>query len=940
MITLKAVGVNDPMKTRLNWNSARIEVWTATNGGTQVLSPTNYSPASSMPTQLWVKGVSVSATGPTKDASGNWTSCGPEHITLEAINNGDLPTTPGTYYDRIAFTVVNVDVDAFWPAIISTLGQAVTEAEEDDPMNLFLAVNDDDDNGDGVVDNEGVSASSIDAEDDEMAALIVRQFAPSGLTGTLTMEIPSGLRLFSAAGVPVSTPVTVDLSAPTGPLAGILTGDVKFFIEATATSSNAAVVLRFTPSVGSSITDAVHMTLTTTDVTGGFTRGSVQYAAATKHAGRWYAGGTLDSNHPLSVMVPVPPGLFGVTTAQLKYNLESGGTAKNAVLLNSAYFVTIANLWNAINNIIWPYWPPPPYTASYLANELSIQTGIPAYQLNLGFYFCTEGLETPGLYTLTFSKGSTTPFSKERLTIIKVDINGDYNRDANPVDHANETDAVTFDGPKGMVILANTDDDVADAIEQADCEDVVINGANDLPDIYTLKLEKLGIAAGDIPAGMTLEMSVEKPSVEASGAPAAKDRVRIFRSKAQDAQGVVGPDTLPDKVVFKKSPLSSDMDIDLLGGTGDLEMGIEGIEYGREVIVKLVLKLNGQELYNDSVRLLVSPFLALSNIDKVTKVYVAGRDDPYSWPDFYNSVAYALNGLVPIESYGPETFIQDFAEIGCSRSAPGQTVRKLCVMMGLQGGWFKDYIDANNGYFRTEYGNIGGNIETSPSLLNFDYGRLIVGQNLHLPAKEFLKAQKLQTENGNLIELPVAWLAVGHVDEVFTIVPAGSGFKVLVADLQLAINILRNNPGEETSAGFAPRADILAVYDDPGNALTLALITNKLAAVRSALSSGLGINEADFIKVPVPFTVHGGMLNPEAQCYLPNMINMLVVRNAGGQRKLAVPNPCFGPILQTLATDLSNIGYQQNEIKTVDTSGPHAGLGEAHCATNARREAP
>jgi hypothetical protein len=108
-ITLKAVGVNDPMKTRLNWNSTRLEVWTATNGGTQVLSPTLWDPASSMPTQLWVKGVSSSATGPTKDASGNWTNCGPETLCLEAINNGADPTTPGTYYDRVAFTVYQVD---------------------------------------------------------------------------------------------------------------------------------------------------------------------------------------------------------------------------------------------------------------------------------------------------------------------------------------------------------------------------------------------------------------------------------------------------------------------------------------------------------------------------------------------------------------------------------------------------------------------------------------------------------------------------------------------------------------------------------------------------------------------------------------------------------------------------------------------------------------
>lgn len=162
-------------------------------------------------------------------------------------------------------------------------------------------------------------------------------------------------------------------------------------------------------------------------------------------------------------------------------------------------------------------------------------------------------------------------------------------------------------------------------------------------DIYTLKLKKLGLTAGDIPSGMTLELSVENPSGEPSGAPAAKDRVRIFRAKTQNAQGVIGPDTLPDKVVFMKSPGSSDMDIDLLGGTGELEIGVEGIEYGREVIVKLVLKLNGQEFGCDSVRLLVAPFLVLANTDKATKVYYGP-----SWIEF-------TDGLMPAPGVWPLT---------------------------------------------------------------------------------------------------------------------------------------------------------------------------------------------------------------------------------------------------------------------------------------------
>ncbi|MEO5367932.1 MAG: protein-arginine deiminase domain-containing protein, partial [Magnetococcus sp. WYHC-3] len=470
-----------------------------------------------------------------------------------------------------------------------------------------------------------------------------------------------------------------------------------------------------------------------------------------------------------------------------------------------------------------------------------------------------------------------------------------------------------------------------------DCKDSIINGANDLADIYSIKLAKLGIAAGDIPSGLTIELSVEKPSGEPSGEPTAKDRVRIFRSKAQDAQGVVGPASLPDKVVFKKSPGSSDMDIDLLCGTGDLEMGIEGIHYGREVILILVAKLNGQELCKDSIRLLVSPFLVLANTDKATKAYVASGPDfeeGSDWVDFYNDTAAALNGVVQVVTYGSMQFIQDYGEIGATRSAPGQVDRKLCTIASFQNNGFASQVASDTGYFDISgAANDGGNIEASPPISGYLYGRLIVGSSLQDPAKAFLQLQKLQTDNGNMITLPVGWLQVGHVDEVMTIVPVGSGFNVLVADLQLAIDLLQNNPNEETSGGFDTRAQILAKYT--ANPTKVAAINSDLAAVRSALAQGLGMNENDFIKVPVPFTVD----TPKAKTSLPNMVNMIVVNPQSGALNLVVPHPCFVPFGTSLGESLSAVGFS-GTVNFVDTAGPHAACGEAHCASNVRRDLP
>jgi hypothetical protein len=92
-ITLHYTGVNLPTKTRLNWDSDKIEVDGRPDGTDEIY----WDPASTMPTQLWVRGLTASDTGP------DGTNGGPEHLCLEAINNG----TP-YLYDRIAFTVVAV----------------------------------------------------------------------------------------------------------------------------------------------------------------------------------------------------------------------------------------------------------------------------------------------------------------------------------------------------------------------------------------------------------------------------------------------------------------------------------------------------------------------------------------------------------------------------------------------------------------------------------------------------------------------------------------------------------------------------------------------------------------------------------------------------------------------------------------------------------------
>jgi|GEM_PF-1451982 len=98
-ITLSVSGAGS---ARLNWNSTKIGVYMAPGG--EALSATQqkiWTDTAAMPPELWVKGVDVSDSGPTA------TTCGPEHICLEALNNGTPYATP--YFDQVGFTVVRLD---------------------------------------------------------------------------------------------------------------------------------------------------------------------------------------------------------------------------------------------------------------------------------------------------------------------------------------------------------------------------------------------------------------------------------------------------------------------------------------------------------------------------------------------------------------------------------------------------------------------------------------------------------------------------------------------------------------------------------------------------------------------------------------------------------------------------------------------------------------
>jgi protein-arginine deiminase len=98
-------------------------------------------------------------------------------------------------------------------------------------------------------------------------------------------------------------------------------------------------------------------------------------------------------------------------------------------------------------------------------------------------------------------------------------------------------------------------------------------------------------------------------------------------------------------------------------------------------------------------------------------------------------------------------------------------------------------------------------IEVSPPVSGYNLGRAVIGNTADSSVTDFIDRQGIQ----NRIVCDTSWLLVGHIDEVITFVPYGGGFKVLVADTDLAISLLQQLDVNDT--GAASSADTISITD-------------------------------------------------------------------------------------------------------------------------------
>jgi len=184
------------MKLEAVSGSSKIKVWENATKGTEVTLPKTWDLSSeSMPATLYVEGIGASSE--LKDIE----------LMLSYVKGAT------TVYDKVKMTVIEVDLDM----------EGVDDAKEE-TVGGFIALNDDDDDFDGVMDiDDGYNKDGIPGNDDDvnmsendLVKITLNKVLPESLTGSLTLSAGNGIKIWQSAikgGAALTLPVQFNTPA-------------------------------------------------------------------------------------------------------------------------------------------------------------------------------------------------------------------------------------------------------------------------------------------------------------------------------------------------------------------------------------------------------------------------------------------------------------------------------------------------------------------------------------------------------------------------------------------------------------------------------------------------------------------------------------------------------------------------------------------------------
>ena len=541
------------------------------------------------------------------------------------------------------------------------------------------------------------------------------------------------------------------------------------------------------------------------------------------------------------------------------------------------------------------------------------------------------------------------------------DLRVDSNRDGR-IDEADEGVM------RSAIILVNCDDDDGDRMpdnwpgsasgwgqvpEKLKEPDAKVNGTADLEDVGRIELWKLG-DAGDFRVVLRLERPPAGENVYFSEIGAHR-RIRVLLPGPAGRE-ILGPHAGP----------SAELPKELLNGRGWLELGVEGIEFGAAVGLRLEIWRNGRKLSEDTVEIRCAPFMALSNTDPVeaTLLAIEDRGDGHNNYDFIEAFDCAdgvrtrmLDVLFPEERAYDDPWPQDQWEIGWqSAPGPGAVPRGMRVFLELprhgelRRASRRELIGPGTGLYEkflytlsrqaaaSESLNFGGNLECTGPLPGYPFGRILAGNNLgsgpqkpiHRSLLEFFRAQGLQEPS----VVDTGWSTVGHIDQLLGVLPSGNDprvFRIVIASPRKAIEMLESLRHERPSSKIMEGKNgwemtVARFFENDGGLKKLnKSLQPRIAAVAAQIERELGVRP---IEVPALFRpAKKGGVAP----WFPPLQNAQVVNGL-----ILTPDP-LGP--RGKSGDVFKTAYEQAlpGVRIVYVDGCfvlHRKKGAVHCASN------
>lgn len=532
--------------------------------------------------------------------------------------------------------------------------------------------------------------------------------------------------------------------------------------------------------------------------------------------------------------------------------------------------------------------------------------------------------------------------AQDSASLIKIQIVSDVNRDGKVEFDSDEFGKNIWTLARGAIFFNNNDSDQNS--KEPDHADTVVNGNEDLKDLAVLKIKRVP----NLPENTRISISVDDASLS---------RINLFQKVGDNEYKVVN--LAADGNIHPARLMEA-----------DLELRIEANSYAdgswsgiTDVTVSARIP-NGKTQF-DSVKLKAAPFILLSNLNKGSTLYV--REIPGQNETFLKS----LEELVPKtgaelvivpgrEPYHPSNmWLQDTMEIGYSEM-PGQKMNVVLIanrnrsldryakdkLLGPDFGWIQvgTYREGyGGGRGRNRWLDWYGNLEVTPPLPGYPFGRIYYGYNPEGPKEAslnpeivgMLEAQGVQTP---AVRLDTGWLLIKHADEILSFLPSSDPehpYKVLVVDTEAMIALLE----KWMSDGYG-ELTLLDLYSEKVTVSSLLknkvlMDFNKTLQIEriepniSLLKRELGLREEDFIRVPSFFDKFGVAL-------VPNMVNSTVLN---GHIFIVDPN---GPVIdgqdqleEEMRRLISGLPLTPHFL---DAQIYHRRGGEVHCATNVRRD--